>query len=194
MATDTRDSQSAITARRHLSQQILSRVGSLPGVEAAGMTDYLPLGQNRAWGTPFPKGVKRPDQAGPGPLVYVISPGYMRAMGTRVRGRDFTWSDGPTEPAGGDDQRVVCEVSQLIWHVAGWRCGWQASRKWRRSRTCIVVGVVNDVHEENVDGDAGWQIYYPEYAGGPNGAQSWWCAPACRLHRWHERAVDAARA
>ncbi len=53
-------------------QQILSRVGSLPGVEAAGLTDYLPLGQNRAWGTPIPKGARRPEQDWmAGPLVYV---------------------------------------------------------------------------------------------------------------------------
>ena len=42
-------------------QQILARVGALPGVEAAGMVDYLPLGQNRAWGTPIPKGRNRTD-------------------------------------------------------------------------------------------------------------------------------------
>ena len=45
-------------------QQILARVGALPGVEAAGMSDYLPLARNRAWGTPFPKGVKPPDDSG----------------------------------------------------------------------------------------------------------------------------------
>ncbi len=77
-------------------QQILARVGSLPGVEAAGLVDYLPLGQNRAWGTPIPKGRNRSDfKKIAGPLVYVISPGYIRAMGTSLRGRDFTWDDGP---------------------------------------------------------------------------------------------------
>ena len=35
----------------------------------------------------------------------------------------------------------------------------------------IIVGVVSDVHEENVDGDAGWQIYYPNTQAGPNGLQ-----------------------
>ena len=24
-----------------------------------------------------------------------------------------------------------------------------------------IIGVVDDMHEENIDGDAGWQIYYP---------------------------------
>ena len=44
-------------------QQVLARVSAIPGVEAAGIVDYLPLGQNRAWGLPFPKGVKRPEQS-----------------------------------------------------------------------------------------------------------------------------------
>jgi ABC-type antimicrobial peptide transport system permease subunit len=34
-----------------------------------------------------------------------------------------------------------------------------------------VIGVVDDVHEENVDGDAGWQIYYPATQASPAGAQ-----------------------
>ena len=37
-------------------QQILARVSALPGVEAAGMSDYLPLGPNREWDTPVPQG------------------------------------------------------------------------------------------------------------------------------------------
>jgi ABC-type antimicrobial peptide transport system permease subunit len=31
--------------------------------------------------------------------------------------------------------------------------------------------VVDDVHEENVDGEAGWQIYYPATQAGPVGAE-----------------------
>ena len=27
--------------------------------------------------------------------MYVITPGYLHAMGTAIRGRDFTWDDGP---------------------------------------------------------------------------------------------------
>jgi predicted lysophospholipase L1 biosynthesis ABC-type transport system permease subunit len=34
-----------------------------------------------------------------------------------------------------------------------------------------VVGVVDDVHEENVDGEAGCQIYYPATQAGPSGAE-----------------------
>src|SRR6185437_726818 len=40
--------------RRVIFQQILSRIMGIPGIQAAGTSDYLPLGPNRAWGTPIP--------------------------------------------------------------------------------------------------------------------------------------------
>ena len=160
-------SQNAITLRRAaFYQQVLSRVESLPGVEAAGITDYLPLGQNRAWGTPLPKGAKRPDHLDTGPLVYVISPGYMHAMGTRVRGRDFTWSDGPT----GQQVVMINEAyAQFLDSFGTWPDGNAVGKALANGGgpDLVVVGIVSDVHEENVDGDAGWQIYYPNTQAGP---------------------------
>ncbi|WP_348263698.1 ABC transporter permease [Telmatobacter sp. DSM 110680] len=167
----TPTSQNAITNRRAVfQQQVLSRIESLPGVEAAGFTDYLPLGQNRAWGTPLPKGAKRPDHLDTGPLVYVISPGYMHAMGTRVRGRDFTWSDGPT------GQQVVMineSYARFLNSFGMWSDGNAIGKPLANGggSDLIVVGVVSDVHEESVDGDAGWQIYYPNTQAGPNGLE-----------------------
>ncbi len=146
-------------------QQILSRVASIPGVQARGMVDYLPLGQNRAWGTPVPKGRNRDEfKNATGPLVYVISPGYVRAMGTRLRGRDFTWDDGPKS-----------ELVVLI-NEAMARFFWPNDTGVDKIITnggpdIRVVGVVDDVHEESVEGAAGWQIYYPMTQAGPNGAE-----------------------
>jgi predicted permease len=151
-------------------QQILARVGSLPGVEAVGMTDYLPLGQNRAWGTPLPKGAKRPDKLDTGPLVYVITPGYMRAMGTRIRGRDFAWSDGPkSEPV----VMINEAYAKFLGSFGTWSDGDALGKPLANGggSDLHVVGVVSDVHEENVDGDAGWQIYYPATQAGPNAAE-----------------------
>ena len=76
-------------------QQVITRVSALPGVEAAGIADYLPLGPNRSWNTPEPKGKTFARGELPEPLVYVVTPGFVRAMGIRLRGRDFTWADGP---------------------------------------------------------------------------------------------------
>jgi hypothetical protein len=44
------------TKRGEIFQQIIARVSALPGVEAAGISDYLPLGPNREWDTPVPEG------------------------------------------------------------------------------------------------------------------------------------------
>ena len=135
-------------------QQIVARVSALPGVQAAGFADFLPLGRNRAWGTPTPKGKVFPEGALHGPLVYVVSPGYMRAMGMRLHGRDFTWDDGPTS------QRVVminASAAQVYWP------GEDAVGRILQASggDCVVVGVVDDVHADSVEGDPGWQIYYP---------------------------------
>jgi hypothetical protein len=83
------------TKRGEIFQQIIARVSALPGVEAAGISDYLPLGPNREWDQPVPKGKIFDPGELPDPLVYVITPGFIRAMGTRMHGRDFTWADGP---------------------------------------------------------------------------------------------------
>jgi predicted permease len=146
-------------------QQILARVGSIPGVQAAGMVDYLPLGQNRAWGTPIPKGRSRDEfKDATGPLVYVISPGYVRAMGTRLRGRDFTWADGPKS------EQVVL-INEGMAHFFWPNEDAVGKALINGDQTLQVVGVVDDVHEESVEGAGGWQIYYPMTQAGPNGAE-----------------------
>lgn len=150
-------------------QQILARVGALPGVEAAGFSDYLPLGQNRSWGLPFPKGVKAP-QGIDGPLVYVISPGYMRAMGTPIRGRDFSWSDNTKS-----EQVILINKSyaRFLDAYGNWKDGDVLGKPLANGggSDLHVIGIVDDVHEENVDGDAGWQIYYPMTQANPSGAE-----------------------
>lgn len=165
------DKDGALSAARRgvIFSQILERIGALPGVQAAGFTDYLPLGQNRSWGLPFPKGVKPPDKID-GPLVYVITPGYMRAMGTSIRGRDFTWSDTTKT-----DQVIMINKSfaKFLDAYGKWADGDVLGKPLANGggRDLHVVGIVDDVHEENVDGDAGWQIYYPFTQATPSQAE-----------------------
>ena len=149
----------SVEKRSEIFQQILARVSALPGVEAAGISDYLPLGPNREWDTPVPQGKTFAPGELPDPLVYVITPGFIRAMGIRLRGRDFTWADGPKS------ERVVlinASAARVYWP------GEDAVGKilMRDKEECHVVGVVDDVHEETVEGGAGSQIYYPVDAAG----------------------------
>jgi len=145
-------------------QEILARVGAVPGVEAVGITDYLPLGPNRSWDTPVPKGKVLPPGELPEPLVYVITPGFIRAMGIGLHGRDFTWADGPTS------ERVIiinASMARRFWP------GENAVGKilMRDKDEVHVVGVVDDVHEESVETGTGAEVYYPAIQQGPNGAR-----------------------
>ncbi|MGB6744575.1 MAG: FtsX-like permease family protein, partial [Terracidiphilus sp.] len=159
----------AVQRRTVFYQQVLARTGAIPGVEAVGISDYLPLGQNRAWGTPWPKGIRRPDTTPAGPLVYVVTPGYLRAMGTPLRGRDFTWDDGPNT----DNVVIISEsYAHFLVTYAHWpndnAVGQILSSNGQDLR---IAGVAADVHEESTEGDTGWQIYYPQTQAGPIGAQ-----------------------
>lgn len=162
---DSAPSDDASQAKRGvIFQQILARVSALPGVEAAGMSDYLPLGPNREWDSPVPKGKIFDPGELPAPLVYVITPGFIHAMGIRLHGRDFTWADGPRR------ERVVlinASAARVYWP------GEDAVGKilMRGDEEDRVVGVVDDVHEETVEGGTGSQIYYPATQQGPSSAQ-----------------------
>ena len=58
----------------NLSREVVRRVSSLPGVEAAGLTDALPLERNRTWNIGVPGKQYRPGEV-PLVFVYVVSPG-----------------------------------------------------------------------------------------------------------------------
>jgi predicted permease len=151
-------------------QQVIARVSSIPGVEAAGVTDYLPLGQNRSWGMSYPKGVKPPDTNPDSPLVYVVSPGYLHAMGTRIEGRDFTWDDGL------NSEKVVMidrDLAQYYARLANWPNGNAIGQllDGGNGNFVRIVGIVDNVHEENTDGGTGWQMYFPMTQASPNSAQ-----------------------
>jgi predicted permease len=161
--------EASLQKRTAIFQQVLARVSSIPGIQAAGISDYLPLGHNRAWGTPFPKGVKRPGKTPGSPLVYVVTPGYLRAMGTRIRGRDFTWDDGPKSAnVVMIDKAFATYLAKYANWPKGEALGQMLDTGGDGSR---IVGIVDDVHEESTEGETGWQIYYPATQNRPNGAQ-----------------------
>jgi len=156
--------QASAEKRAAIFQQMIARVSALPGVEAAGIVDFLPLGPNRAWGTPMPQGKTYPEGALPSPLVYVCTPGYVRAMGMHVRGRDFTWNDGP------NSQQVV------MINEAAARTYWPGEdavgKVLMSGKTELhVIGVVEDVHASSVEAEKGWQIYYSAMQQGPDDSQ-----------------------
>jgi predicted permease len=147
-------------------QEILRGVEAIPGVKTAGITDNLPMSRNRSWGISA-KGKDYRQGELEDTFVYVVSPGYLSAIGMHlVKGRDIRWDDNNKSEA----VVIINEtVARRLWpgqdpidRIA--RVGGADAR---------VIGVVADVHESSVESNAGWQMYLsataPQY--GPEGAQ-----------------------
>jgi predicted permease len=81
--------------------EALRRVRFLPGIQAAGLTDVLPLGSNRSWNVGAKDRVSSYSIQHPPPpaFVRIVSDGYLKAMGIPLRaGRDFTERDAGSRP------------------------------------------------------------------------------------------------
>jgi len=152
--------------RNAIFEEAIRRVSAIPGVESAGISDNLPLERNRGWGGPQAKGKTYRRGEVPGAFVYIVSPGYVTAMGMRLHGRDFTWHDNMKgESTVILNQKAADFVSP----------GEDAVGKvvLINGREVHVIGVVADVHETNVEGTSGEQMYLPAMRDewGPEGAE-----------------------
>jgi predicted permease len=135
--------------------EVLRRVRDVSGVDAASLTDALPLGRNRSWGAAAKGQVYGPGQY-PNAFVRIISDGYMRSMGVEVRaGREFTAQD----TASSDPVIIVNEtMARRLWpgQEAVGQIILGGSARERR-----VVGVVADVRHLALEQGAGLEMYLP---------------------------------
>ena len=146
-------------------QQIIQRIEQIPGVETAGISDQLPMSTNRNLAI-APKGWDYIRQPFPDTFVYVVTPGYLHAIGMRViAGRDFTWDDNDKNLAAVIINETVARGMWPGQDVIGKIANVNGS-------DARVIGVVADVHETSAETAAGWQMYVsqtaPQFA--PNGA------------------------
>jgi predicted permease len=136
-------------------QEFVSRTSMIPGVEAAGISDNLPMSRNRSWGIAA-KGQQKSKALDFIPVyVYIVSPGYLKAMGMRLmQGRDIRWEDLY-------NNRSVVILNETV-----------ARRLWPHQnpigRTAVaggmdaeVIGVIADVRESTAEENAGAQMYLP---------------------------------
>lgn len=81
--------------RKEFQQRLLERVSALPGVQAAGLADLLPVDLHFSRTGVYPTGsVPERNARTPVTMFNRISPGYFQAMGTRLlQGRDFGFQD-----------------------------------------------------------------------------------------------------
>ncbi len=133
--------------------EVLRRVHAVPGVQAAGLADVLPLGGDRSWGVKGKGQVYKRGQL-PETFVRVVTDGYLERHGHLVaRGRDFTERDTPsTEPV-----ILVNEtLARTLWpgqNPIGQIVDQDNGRR--------VVGVVSDVRHRALELVSGCEMYLP---------------------------------
>jgi predicted permease len=131
---------------------LVREVSAVPGVQALGLTDALPLGDNfgwRRWDASIPGRDEKRDRVLP--LVRVIDQGYLRTMQIPVlAGRAFTASD--------DSVIIVNEqLARTFWPNEN-----AIGRHLKSSGTNRrVVGVVGDVRYFGLDRDTDLEMYMP---------------------------------
>jgi predicted permease len=134
---------------------VLQNVRAVPGVEAAGLTDALPLGDNFGWRgwTVSPKDRMTDPDARANPRARMIDDRYFSTMRIALKaGRSFTSDDRPSS------ERVVIINEALA--RALWPAGNPLDRVVRASgRDYRVVGVVNDVRYFALERDTGQEMY-----------------------------------
>ena len=131
--------------------EVLRRAKEIPGVQAAGLTDALPLGRNRSWGAPE-KGQTYPKGKFPVAFVRLVTDGYIGAMGIPLRaGRDLAPTDTPTSKP----VIVINEtMARRLW--PGRDAVGQVVNVNGESR---VVGVVGDVRHGTLEEASGAEMY-----------------------------------
>jgi predicted permease len=144
--------------------EMLQRIVAVPGIEAAGISDNLPLDMNRSWGLSA-KGKQYQKGELPATFVYVATPGYLNVMGMRLlAGRDFGWQEGEkSEPVVIINQTAA----RNLWPGED-PVGKIALVNGRDTR---VIGLIADVRESSAETIPGWQMYLPITQIGPVGAQ-----------------------
>jgi predicted permease len=128
--------------------EVLRNVRSAPGIEAAALTDVLPVEFNRRWSVHV-------GERGAHPFVRVVSEGYLRTMGlSLVAGRDLSNHDD-------DSRRLVIIVNEILARML-WP-GEDAIGKSVsvNSRPREVVGVVRGMRHLTPEQEPGPEIFIP---------------------------------
>jgi predicted permease len=132
---------------------VLRRVKAVPGIEAAGLSDALPLGRNRSWGAPA-KGQVYPKGRFPVAFVRVVTDGYIGSMGIPLRaGRDITQRDTPSS-----DPVILINETMARTLFPGENALGKIMRVNGERR---VIGVVGDVRHLALEQSAGMEMYLP---------------------------------
>jgi predicted permease len=132
---------------------VLRNARSVPGIVEAGITDVLPLRDNRSWGVAGVGQVYQKDHY-PEAFIRVVTDGYFEAAGIPLRsGREFTERDRASS------ERVVMvneTLARTLWpgqNAVGQMIALDGGRR--------VIGVVGDVRHASLEATSGSEMYLP---------------------------------
>ncbi|HYP05257.1 MAG TPA: ABC transporter permease [Bryobacteraceae bacterium] len=134
---------------------LITTARATPGVEAASVTDALPLESNRSW---FLWAKEKSPKEGTDALVKLVGPRLLETMRTPLlAGREFNEQD---DHNGAPVALINENLARRLWPNSDplngvVRC---ANVDWK------VVGVVRDVRHLKVEESAGPELYLPVYA------------------------------
>jgi putative ABC transport system permease protein len=140
---------------------LLGRINAFPGVERAGAVNVLPLGANFDTAGTEPEGFVHGPGEAPYPERYIVTPGYLAAVGIRlVRGRLLTEADQQNAPL----VVLISSTAAERWWPSQDPIGRRVKlpgfdyqpQPWR-----TVIGVVQDVKQAGLDAPPTMQIYLP---------------------------------
>ena len=133
--------------------EVLQRARAIPGIDAAGISDILPLDGDRSWQVGA-KGQIYDKNNHPEAFIRVVTDGYFQSLGIQLKsGREFTESD----RASSEPVVIVNEtLARTLWpgqDAVGQMVTQDSGRR--------VIGIVADVHHGGPERLGGSEMYIP---------------------------------
>ena len=127
-------------------------VAALPGVQAVGLSDVLPLGRNRTWGVRA-KGIEYPPGAGPTAFPRMVDEHYLQAMQIPLRaGRFFDARD----TAASEKVTIINEtLARSLWPDRD-----PIGQEITQNGGTRVIGVVGNVRHGSLEEAGGNEMYF----------------------------------
>jgi putative ABC transport system permease protein len=143
-------------------REVLDRVAKLPGVQAAGAVDLLPLsGSGSSGTTTIDSQAVPPDAATPEADQRTVTPGYFQAMGIAlVSGRYIDERDSDQSPPVAVVDETLAKTCWPSENAVGKRLhrgGASPTAHW-----VTVVGVVRHVRYRTLEAQSRVEVYWPE--------------------------------
>src|SRR5262249_38980384 len=136
---------------------------AIPGVTSAAIASFVPMDGRTSSGSLFAEDkTYASGETPPTRRFKFVSPGYFRAMGTRlIAGRDMTWSD---IDAHGQIVVISENLARELWGEPSAAIGKRVRESRRADAPSLwreVIGVVQDVHEDGPHQKSPAMVYWP---------------------------------